>query len=164
MALLLLRKDQPNYIVAFSDNQAYTLDLLRSMYKLRNDYNLTLIGLPLWSAMEGLENEYLVTLKTHMMARSFIDYENPGVKRFISQYQDLYKTDPELLAFQGFDQAFYFLTALNAYGTNISRCIGELKMQSMQTRFDFVQTKGNGFENRNWMIYKYENYKLQIVN
>ncbi|MCX6269243.1 MAG: ABC transporter substrate-binding protein [Bacteroidetes bacterium] len=163
-AILRFSKDQPNYVVAISDNQAYTLDLLRGMYKLRNDYNLTLIGLPLWSAMEGLENEYLVALKTHMMARSFIDYENPGVKRFVSHYQELYKTDPELLAFQGFDQAFYFLTALNSYGTNISRCIGGLKMNSMQTRFDFVQTKGNGFENRSWMIYKYENYKLLMVN
>jgi ABC-type branched-subunit amino acid transport system substrate-binding protein len=157
-------KDKPNYLVVFSDNQEYTLDLLRSVYKLRNEYNLTLIGLPNWHAMDGLENEYLVALKTHMMALSFIDYENPAVKKFVGQYQEIYKTDPELLAFQGFDQAFYFITAINTFGTNIGRCIGELKMNSLVTRFEFTHTKENGFENRHWVMYKYENYKMVTIN
>ncbi|MCX6306043.1 MAG: ABC transporter substrate-binding protein [Bacteroidetes bacterium] len=163
-AIGLYSKDKPNYVVVMSDNQEYALDLLRGIYKLRNEYNLTLVGLPNWSAMDGLENEYLVALKTHMMARSFIDYDDAAVKQFVRRYHELYKTDPELLAFQGFDQAYYFLSALNAYGTNIGRCIGEFKMNSLQTRFDFIQTRDNGFENRHWEIYKYENYKLVPVN
>lgn len=157
-------KDRPNYIVVFSDNQTYTLELLRSLYKLRNEYNLTLIGLPDWSAMDALESEYLVALKTHMMSRSFIDYDHPEVRRFVQQYQEKYKTDPELLAFQGFDQAFFFLSALNTFGTNIGRCIGEFKVNTMQTRFKFTQSKDSGFENRYWQLFKYENYKLVSVN
>jgi LysM repeat protein/ABC-type branched-subunit amino acid transport system substrate-binding protein len=157
-------KDKPNYIIVFSDNQTYTLELLRGLYKLRNEYNLTLIGLPDWSAMDALESEYLVALKTHMMSRSFIDYDHPEVERFVRQYQENYKTDPELLAFQGFDQAFFFLSALNTFGTNIGRCIGEFKVNSMQTRFKFAQLKDNGFENRYWQLFKYENYKLVSVN
>lgn len=157
-------KDRPNYIVVFSEDQTYTLDLMRSLYKLRNEYSLILVGLPNWQAMDGLETEYLVALKTHMMARSFIDYDDPMVKQFIRNYQDTYKTDPELLAFQGFDQGYYFLSALNAFGTNIGRCIGELKISSMQTRFQFIQAKGNGFENQHWEMYKYENYKMVKAN
>jgi ABC-type branched-subunit amino acid transport system substrate-binding protein len=156
-------KDKPNYVVAFSDNQEYTLDLLRGLYKLRNEYNLTLIGLPDWQGMEGLENEYLVALKTHILARSFIDYDDKPVRQFVSEYQKMYKTDPELLAFQGFDQAFYFLSALNSYGTNFGRCLAELKINSMETQFDFIKTKDNGFENRHWMMYKYENYRLVTI-
>ena len=157
-------KDSPNYIVAFSDKQEYVLELLRGLYKLRNEYNLTLVGLPNWPLMEELENEYLVALKTHMMSRSFIDYDNPSVKQFVRQYQETYKADPELLAFQGFDQACYFLSALKTYGTNFGRCIGDLKINSLQTRFDFRQTKDNGFENRHWGLYKYENYRLVMIN
>ncbi|MFZ4521449.1 MAG: amino acid ABC transporter substrate-binding protein [Bacteroidales bacterium] len=153
-------KDKPNYIVVMSDNQEYTLDLVRGLYKLRNEYNLTLVGLPNWMAMEGLENEYLVALKTHMISRSFIDYDRSSVKSFVRQYQDIYKSDPELLAFQGFDQALFFITALNTFGTNIGRCISDLKVNSLQTRFEFSQTRDNGFENRHWDIFKYENYKL----
>ena len=157
-------KDKPNYLVVFSDNQEYTLDLLRSVYKLRNEYNLTIIGLPNWPDMDGLENEYLVALKVHMMARSFIDYDNPAVKKFVREYQEIYKTDPELLAFQGYDQAFCFISAINTYGTNIGRCIGELKINSLVTRFEFIHTKDNGFENRHWMMYRYENYKMVTIN
>jgi hypothetical protein len=99
-----------------------------------------------------------------MMSRSFIDYDHPDVRWFVHQYQENYKTDPELLAFQGFDQAFFFLSALNTFGTNIGRCIGEFKVNSMQTRFIFTQLKDNGFENRYWQLFKYENYKLVSVN
>jgi LysM repeat protein len=159
-----LLKDKSNYIVAFSDDQSYALDLMRGMYKLRNEYSITLVGLPNWSKMEGLENEYLVALNTHLISSSFIDYSNPMVKQFVSQYQVRYKTDPELLAFQGFDQAFYFLSALNAFGTNIGRCIGEFKLNSLQTQFNFIHAKDGGFENRHWMIYKYENYKVVAIN
>jgi len=159
-----LSKDKPNYIVAFSDKQDYALDLLRGLYKLRNEYNLTLVGLPNWPVMEELENEYLVALKTHMMSRSFIDYDNSSVKHFVNQYQETYKADPELLAFQGFDQAYYFLSALKTFGTNIGRCLGELKLNLLQTHFDFLQTKDSGFENRHWQLYKYENYKLVVIN
>ncbi len=153
-------KDKPNYVVASSEKQEYVIDLLRSLYKMRNEYDLTLIGLPNWSDMEGLESEYLVSLKTVIITRSFVDYDNQSVKQFVRQYQERYKTDPELLAFQGFDQAYYFLSALHAYGTNIGRCIGDLRMNSLQTRFNFSQTRDNGFENQSWKIFKYENYRL----
>jgi ABC-type branched-subunit amino acid transport system substrate-binding protein len=163
-AIGLYLKDKPNYVVTFSKDQAYSLDLLRALYRLRNEYNLTLVGLPDWPAMEGLENDYLVALNTHMVSRSFIDYSMPMVKHFVRQYQERYKTDPDLLAFQGFDQAFYFLSALNTFGTNIGRCIAGFKMNSLQTQFDFMQSKDGGFENRHWVIYRYDNYKLVPVN
>jgi ABC-type branched-subunit amino acid transport system substrate-binding protein len=163
-AIVRYAKEKPNYVVVFSDNQAYILDLMRSLYKLRNEYDLTLIGLPGWSTIDGLENEYLVALKTHTMARSFIDYENPMVKQFTQRYQEIYKADPDMLAFQGFDQAYFFLSAIRAYGTNIGRCIGDFKVNSLVSRFSFSQTKDNGFENRSWLLYKYDNYKVVTVN
>jgi hypothetical protein len=113
--------------------------------------------------MEGLEPEYLVNLKTHMMASSFIDYDNPEVKKFVLKFQDRYKTDPDLLAFQGFDIAFYFLTALLKYGKAFDHCINELRMKSLKTDFHFTQSKGNGYENQHWEIYKYEDYKMKRV-
>jgi ABC-type branched-subunit amino acid transport system substrate-binding protein len=163
-AITRYSKEKSNFIVVFSDDQTYVLEMMKGMYQLRNEFDLTVIGLPDWSAMEGLETEYLVSLKTHIMSRNFIDYTSSGVKKFVAQYQDLYKTDPELLAFQGFDQAFYFLTALKTYGTSFGRCIGELKMQPLQAKFSFEGSKGNGFENKHWLMYRYEDYRLLPVN
>ncbi|MEI7664183.1 MAG: ABC transporter substrate-binding protein [Bacteroidota bacterium] len=163
-AIAALSKEKDNYLVVFSDNTAYAFDLTRRLFELRNEYALTLVGLPDWSAMEGLETEYLVALKTHIIAESFIDYENPEVKKFVLKYQGTYHSDPVLLGFQGFDLAVYFLTALHAYGTGFQRCLDEMKVSSMQNHPVYRQAKGNGFENQHWMIYKYDNYRLVTVN
>ncbi|MDP1621520.1 MAG: LysM peptidoglycan-binding domain-containing protein [Bacteroidales bacterium] len=156
-------KDKQNFVVAFSDNTAYALTLLRELYKVHNEYKPTLIAMPGWPLMDGLENEYLVGLKTHVMVRSFVDYDDPLVKKFVRYYQESYHSDPERLAFQGYDEAFYFISALNTFGTNIGRCIGEYKMKSIQTRFDMFQNPGDGFENSHWEMFKYENYKLVSI-
>ena len=158
-----LSKEKENFIVVFSDNQEYTLDLTRRLYELRDEFNITLVGLPDWSVMDELEIEYLVSLRTHLVSANTIDYDDPSVKTFVRQYQTIYKADPPLLAFQGFDDSFFFLSALNQFGTNIQRCIGELKINSLQTNFSFGHTKGNGFENQSWMISRYENYRLVKV-
>ncbi len=159
-----LSKEKDNYLVFFSDNPAYTLDLTRRLYELRNEYNLTLVGLPDWSAMDELETEYLVALKTHVVSANAIDYDDPDVKKFVRHFQTRYKSDPSRLAFQGFDVSYYFLSALKFYGPHFGHCLGELKINSLQTEFDLVQTKGNGFENRHWMVFRYENYKLVKTN
>ena len=163
-AITKISKEQENYLVAFTDNPAYALDLSRRLFELHNDYNITLVGLPDWATMEGLETEYLVALKTVVITPVFIDYDDPDVKKFVSQYQSVYHADPVLLGFQGFDAACYFLSALKKFGTNSSRCLGDLKINSLQTDFEFIRTKGNGFENQHWEIYRYGNYKLIKAN
>ncbi|MEI6684039.1 MAG: ABC transporter substrate-binding protein [Bacteroidota bacterium] len=163
-AIAGLSKEKDNYLVVFTDNTPYAFDLTRRLFELRNDYNMILVGLPDWSSLEGLETEYLAALKTHIVTQSFIDYDDAAVKVFVRKYQSVYHADPALLCFQGFDVAWYFLSALNNYGTGFPRCIDNLKIKSMQTHFDFRQGKGNGFENRHWMIYKYDNFRMVPVN
>lgn len=155
-----LSKEKPNYLVAFSENQAYALDFLRNLYRLRNDFEIHVIGLPDWSSMESLELEYLVALGTHMMARSFIDYEDPAIGRFVKAYQSQYKADPELLAFQGYDQGLWFLDALQRYGIRFGRCLPEMQAKPLVSRYGFRTSKENGFENQRWMLFKYENYRV----
>ena len=159
-----LSKEKENYIVSFTDNSAYAHDLTRRLFELREEYNLTLVGLPNWSAMDGLEIEYLISLKTHMVSANLVDYDNSAVKNFIRHFQFVYKADPPLLAFQGFDVACYFLSALKNWGTNIQRCVPEYRMRGLQNNFEFIQSKGNGFENQHWNIFRYESYKLVKAN
>jgi ABC-type branched-subunit amino acid transport system substrate-binding protein/LysM repeat protein len=159
-AIEKLSKDKPNVIVTFSENKVYAIELLTKLNEIRNDYNLTIIGLPRWDKLEGLESDYLVNLKVHMMTPSFIDYQDKDIKIFVQRFQDHYKTDPELLAFQGFDVAYYFLSALQKYGKNFNRCISEMSMKSLETRFQFSHSGDNGYENNHWEMYEYENYRL----
>jgi len=159
-----LSKTKENVIVSFTENSAYILDLSRRLSEIRNDYDLTLVGMPAWDEIEELETEYMVNLRTHIMSPYFIDYDNPGVKQFVRKFQERFHTDPEPLAFQGFDVAYYFLSALMKYGKNLQDCISGYPFKALQTTFEFTQTKNNGFENQHWEIYKYGNYKLVKVN
>lgn len=163
--ILKLAKEKENYVVVFADNAAYIIDLTRRLFELRNDYTISLVGLPDWSSLEGLDMEYLVSLHAHMMAPLFVDYGSPEVKKFVGNFASAYKTDPESLAFQGFDTGIYFLSALRNYGSDLQRCIGDFKMKTLQTTFDFNRSSAkHGFENHHWNIFKYENYKLVGVN
>jgi len=161
--LSLLSKNKGNIIILISDNKSYVLDVVTKLNEHRNEFSMTLLGLPRWDRFEDIEADYLVNLRTHVMAPYFIDYDDPGVKKFVSMYQDRYQTDPDALAFQGFDITFYFVTALWKYGKSFDRCIPDLRMKSLQTDFQFSSSKENGFENQYWEMYEYDNYHLRKI-
>jgi len=161
--LSLLSKNKGNIIILISDNKSYVLDVVTKLNEHRNEFGMTLLGLPRWDRFEDIEADYLVNLRTHVMAPYFIDYDDPGVKKFVSMYQNRYQTDPDALAFQGFDITFYFVTALWKYGKSFDRCIPDLRMKSLQTDFQFSSSKENGFENQYWEMYEYENYHLRKI-
>ncbi|MEI6900944.1 MAG: ABC transporter substrate-binding protein, partial [Bacteroidota bacterium] len=158
-----LSKEKKNVIVVFSENRVFALELFTKLNKVRNDFNMTLFGLPRWDKLEAIEPEYLVNLRNHQMVPSFVDYNEPEVKKFVARFQELYKTDPDNLAFQGFDIAAYFISALRTYGKTLDHCISTYHIRSLQTHFEFEQTKGNGFENHHWEIFMYENYRMKRV-
>jgi ABC-type branched-subunit amino acid transport system substrate-binding protein/LysM repeat protein len=163
-ALARLSKSKENVVVAFTENPTYILDLCRKLSEIRNDYVISIVGLPAWDKIDGLETEYMVNLNAHIVAPSFIDYENPLVRKFVKGFQSKYFTDPDLLAFQGFDVAWYFLGALREYGRDFRRCLTNGEKKALQTTFEFSQSRENGFENQHWEVYKYVNYRLVKVN
>jgi ABC-type branched-subunit amino acid transport system substrate-binding protein/LysM repeat protein len=157
-------KEKENVVIAFSEDKSYVLDLITKLNEWRNEYKITLMGLPRWDKLDDIEVDYLVNLKTHIVAPYFIDYDDAAVKKFIARYQDQYKTDPDPLAFQGFDAGYFFITALTRYGKSFERCLPDLRMKSLQTNFQFSSTKGNGFVNQHWEIYWYENFFLKSAD
>lgn len=159
-----LSKSRENVIVAFTDNNAYALDLMRRFSELKDDYNLRLVGLPDWEDIEGLETDYLNSLNTHIMAMYFADYSDAGVKSFVRRYQKQFKSDPESLAFRGFDVGYYFISALMKYGNKLPACISGFRLPGTQSTFEFIRNGHDGFENQYWPIYKYDNFKLEKAN
>ncbi|MCX6243993.1 MAG: LysM peptidoglycan-binding domain-containing protein [Bacteroidetes bacterium] len=162
--LSLLTSKKGNIIILISNNRSYVLDVVTKLNEHRTEFSMTLLGLPRWDRFDDIEADYLVNLNTHVMAPYFIDYNDPGVKKFVAQFQERYKTDPDPLAFQGFDVTYYFMTALYRYGRSFGHCIPELRMKSLQTDFRFSSSgKENGYENQYWEMYEFDNYRLQRI-
>jgi hypothetical protein len=154
-------REKENVIVSFSDNKSWILDHIAKFNEWRNDYRITVFGLPRWDKIEDLGDDYLVNLKTRIVVPNFIDYSDTITKKFVRSFQDRYRTDPDLIAFQGFDVTRYFITALARFGRTLGHCLPEFHMQGLQADFHFTATKGNGYVNENWEIYYYDGYTLR---
>jgi len=163
-AISLLSNKKGNIIILISEDRSYILNVITKLNEQRNDFRMTLFGLPHWDRLDYIESDYLVNLNTHILVPYFIDYQDSCVKKFVVEFQNRYKTDPEPYAFQGFDVTYYFITALWKFGRSFSRCIPELRMKSYQTDFLFSSTKGNGYENQYWEMYEYDNYLLRRID
>jgi ABC-type branched-subunit amino acid transport system substrate-binding protein len=149
-----------NIVVIITNQKTFALDILTRLTTLTEDYRFEVVGMPRWDYFENLDLEFLVKSRAHIIAPFFIDYRDPQVQQFTRQFQQRYKTDPEDLAFQGFDVAWYFLNALNLYGTGFTGCLYALQIQPLHTRFRFLQKAGNGMENQHWEIFRYDDYSL----
>lgn len=159
----LLTNKKPNLIIMISDDKSYVLDVVTKLNEHRTEFGITMLGIPRWDHLDDIETDYLVNLKTLVMAPYFVDYDDAGVKKFVSMYEEKYHTDPEPLAFQGFDITFYFISALWKFGTSFDHCIPDFRMNSLQTDFRFSSSKDNGYENQYWEMYQYENYHLRRI-
>jgi LysM repeat protein/ABC-type branched-subunit amino acid transport system substrate-binding protein len=156
----MLEQEPVNLVTIFSENKSSILDLLTQLNGIKNQYRISVFGLPDWDRIDGLEVDYLVNLKTHIAAPYFIDYENVNVKKFVRMFQDTIRTDPDALAFIGFDVAHYFLTALMKYGKEFPDNMQKLDLDLLEAKYDLVRKEPGGYENQHWMIYYYENFRV----
>ncbi|MBE0647069.1 MAG: ABC transporter substrate-binding protein [Bacteroidales bacterium] len=159
-----LKPEGENVVVVVSRQKSFVLNVLSQLNADTNSYNITLFGLPRWDQIEGIDFQYLEKVRGHIAVPSWIDYRDPAVKRFVKLFMDKYKTDPESLAFQGYDVAWYFLNALKQYGTGFTGCLREITVRPLQTSYKFRQMNRDGWENHHWEMFRYDNYSLTPLN
>lgn len=154
-----------NIIVIPSGDQVFVSKLISKLNELKDDYNMILFGLPVWTNFTNIETEFLHNLNVHIASPSYIDYESDEVKSFVRKYFDRYHAFPGNYAFQGFDIVYYYLNALKNYGYNFQSYLPEITNTGLQTSFEYFKTgSDDGFENRKVFILKYEDYQLKIRN
>ena len=97
------------------------------------------------------------------MSPYFVDYRSGQVNQFIRKYRHDYFTEPDQFSFQGYDVAFYFLSALFNYGRDFCGCLPSLKVDLMQGDFSFRKVGTNGgYMNEGLFILKYTpDYRIE---
>jgi len=155
----LLRK---NIVIAFSEERVFTQEILSRLNKLTLDHDITLFMLPEWKDYEDSETEHLLNLDVHCFTSSQVDYTKYSTRQWILDYRKNYNTEPtsDKFAFDGFDIGWYFLNALYLYGGNFEQCIENYDIDLIQSKFEFEQIPGNGFQNTYWNIGKYYDYNF----
>jgi len=159
MNLSLIRN---NIVIAFTEERVFTKEILSKLNKLRLDHDITLFFLPKWSEYEDLETEHLLNLDVHYFTSTLVDYNNFYTKDWILDFREKYNSEPTSAsyAFDGFDIGWYFLNVLYIYGNRFEECIEDFDIDMIQTKFEFEQTPGSGYENTYWNMGKYYDYKF----
>ena len=156
-----LSKDTSNIVAIFSDTKPAILNLLTQLNGVKQQYSIRVFGLPDWGDIDGLEVDYLVNLRTHIISSHFIDYEDHDIRNFVSNFQEKIRTDPSDIAFLGFDIARYFLSALMKYGTKFPESMNGMDIRLLLAPYRFErEAEQVGYENQKWVIYYYENYRM----
>jgi hypothetical protein len=140
------------------------MDLMRILAASHDTSNITLIGMPSWAEMTNLDTKSMMKLNVHFLSAEIPDPISPLGTWFTNKFHQSYFAEPDELAYRGFDVTFFFMNALMRFGNDFNNCIGNLQMNTIQTRYRFSKNSPHGYENRFWNIYKYNNFRLEILN
>ena len=156
-----LDRNKPNVVINLVNDEAYISSFVRQLNQLRKNFDIILMGSEdRWKKFKTLENEYLVNLKLLLVSPGFIDYRQNDVQIFTHKFHDEYNADPNMMAFKGFDQTYYFLSLIHSFGSNFTPCMKHLRIRTLQNDYDFVQTSYGSWANTYANIYQYYDYQL----
>jgi len=160
----LFSKEKENVLITIINSEAVISNYVRYFNNITDKYSLTVYGMPGWNNFDNIEIDYLQNLHLHLFSPSLVNYERSDVKQFVQKFRTNFKTEPDKYAFQSFDIAYFFLTALWKYGTDFDNNLTEIQKlpasNGIQLGFHFTKEKNNGYENTHVNIYKFENFHL----
>jgi LysM repeat protein/ABC-type branched-subunit amino acid transport system substrate-binding protein len=158
--------DKNNLIVVPSQSVGHVSDFFTKLSSTTNsnpyrNYSLQVFGLEDWSEFPTIDEKYKNKFKLSLVTSSYVEYEDPKVLEFISNYRAKYATDPSDFSFIGFDAAFINLKGILLYGTGFSSHYEHLTNTGFSTNslFEKVDPQG-GYENKNVFIIRYEDYSV----
>jgi len=152
-----------NILIMLASGELYVENIIRSLNEYKENYTISLYGLPSWLNYDVLDLEFLEFQNTHFFSSSFIDFENENVRDYAKRFQKRYKADPERLAYAGYDLGLYFLSALNNYGPGFYKCIDKHKTPMLATELNFNFSPADGYRNTYVSIYKMKDFQLWKV-
>ena len=133
----ILNKGRTNHIVAASDRQSFINDVVRNVgILIAKGYDIILYA-PSKVRTFDIDNTSYHVSQLHICSPYFVDYTDPGVKKFLLSYRALYNTEPSQFAFQGYDTAKYFISLVSKYGKHWRKKLEETDQQGLHTDFDF---------------------------
>lgn len=157
-----------NVIVAYGDDNVFATQMLNSLAKETDRYPITLVCAPDWAKFEKLLVENLLQMKAIYLDDGFVDYGSDAAKRFVVSFRRKYAVEPQSYAFEGYDMAMFFLSALMRYGDGMLDCLNccDVPLLNSQYRFfnpnDLKDGKRNGRENQYWSVYQYDNEDIEL--
>ena len=157
-----------NVIVAYGDDNVFATQMLNSLAKESSRYPITLICAPDWAKFEKLLVDNLLQMNAIYLDDGFVDYNSDAAKHFVARFRQQYSVEPQNYAFEGYDMAMFFLSALMRYGDDMLGCLNCCDVPLLYSQFRFFnrnylkEGRNNGRENQYWSVYQYDNERIEL--
>jgi LysM repeat protein/ABC-type branched-subunit amino acid transport system substrate-binding protein len=153
----LLDNTAENIFMIPTDDEAQVSVAVTNLNALAEHYNVVLMGTSNFPKMKSIQTENYHRIQLRYLASTFVDYNQPLVRRFIGNYRGIFSDEPTQFSFQGYDVSYYFLSALYRYGKNFRNCLPEYPMKLTQNNFNFrMVTPMGGYMNHSLFVTSYE--------
>lgn len=174
----LISKTKENLIIVPSEKLALFNKVSPNIENLivkKDIENMTVFGFPEWQKLGGREREMLFGMNTILYSPFYIDFEDPLTYSVVQRFKNLTFTEPKAegnnsgyasYGLLGYDVAFYFISALKAFGAEFERCLPYLDVDLTTADFRFSRTNNwSGFENRNTYFIQYKrNFEIELLD
>ena len=153
----LLSADCENIFIIPSETEAQISVAVTTLNALAEHYPVTLVGLSNFQRYKSIQTEYFHRIKLNYLTPYFVDYESPVVNQFIRKFRRNFYAEPNQYSFQGYDVAFYFMSALFRYGKDFAGCLPGLRVSLTQSELAFDKVnRDSGYMNNGLFIMQYE--------
>lgn len=139
-------KGRREKILVASNDEAFVLDCLRNLTLCIDfgGYSLEVWGQAKWHGFETLDPTYCHKTNLHVSMPYSVNYSDSKVRSFVSRYRDLYSAEPTPFSFQGYDITYYFLSALDAMGSDLDKYVEFYPMDLLQSKMKFRRSGRHG--------------------
>ena len=157
-----------NVIVAYGDDNVFATQMLNSLAKETDRFPITLVCAPDWAKFEKLLVENLLQMNAIYLGDGFVDYKSEAAKQFVRKFRSKYAAEPQDYAFEGYDMAMFFLSALMRYGDDMMDCLNCCDVPLLHSQFRFFnrdylkEGRSNGRENQYWSVYQYDSDLIEL--
>ncbi len=104
----MLRTDVENYFIVPTENQAELSRALPIILLCKDEFKVTLVGLPDWQTYTLLDIENYYRLNMTLFTYSYTDGTSNAMKNFAAKFMKYFGYAPSNLACKGFDTALFF--------------------------------------------------------
>ncbi len=153
----VLSPEKENVIFVASMNEGELSVILSNINNLAGRYSFTLIGFNRYEQFHSISDEFFHNLNLNYVAPYWVDYNHPETIRFLEKFRRYFHTEPDNFGIQGYDVAFYFLSALKKYGKDFAECLPYHQVHLIQGNYRFEKvSQYGGYMNQGVSVISYE--------
>lgn len=158
----MLQDSTHNILIINSIDRRFISRLNRNLFKLSDEYEITVVGLPVWSSVEDFRMDYLEKFNIHFSGDFYID-SNFYSSNFYQQTIDSFYMHPNAYFLKGFDISMWMGQGLMKYGLDMNTGLIDEKLKGIHTSFSLGCTYESGEDSTKTMNYL-ENKYVHLLN